>query len=97
MSDLPQILRIADAIVLPSIAIILLLISKIGRGELARWSEGQFYVALVVMTLVTLRTVVMQDGAWLVHTAALGITITIALTTNPVRKPANLYLQHDPI
>ncbi|TWU11193.1 hypothetical protein Pla52o_56310 [Novipirellula galeiformis] len=57
------------------LAIGILFLSKISSGERARWAERQFYVALMVMTFVTLRTVALSGDLWLVHTGTLGIMI----------------------
>lgn len=77
--DLPQITEIMDAIILPLIGGIALLFAKFSQGESRRWAERQFFVTLVVITLVTLRTVIHCDEFWLVHTATLGSIIVASL------------------
>ncbi|TWT82880.1 hypothetical protein CA13_43430 [Planctomycetes bacterium CA13] len=79
MVDLLQLLRIVDAIILPIVALSVLFLSKVSYGDLAKWAERQFLTVLAVMTLVTLRTVIRCDDAWLIHTATLGIMIVGAL------------------
>ena len=79
LMDLPQMTQIVDAIILPLIGAIALFFAKFSHGEAARWAERQFFTVLVVITLVTLRTVITCDDAWLVHTATLGTMIVGAL------------------
>ena len=79
VSDLPQFTEIIDAIVMPLIGAIALLLAKLSQGDAARWAERRFFVTLVVITLVTLRTVIVCNEFWLVHTATLGTLIVGAL------------------
>ncbi|WP_372721879.1 hypothetical protein [Novipirellula sp.] len=87
MSDLSQTLRIVDAIILPLLALAILCLSKVSHGDLARWSERQFYIALLVMTFVTMRTVALSGDAWLVHTGTLGIMIIGSLVVRTQGTP----------
>jgi lysylphosphatidylglycerol synthetase-like protein (DUF2156 family) len=79
MLSLPQITSIMDAIFIPVAAGIALLLAKLTRGEMARKAEKNFFAFLVVMTLITIRTVVKCDEAWLIHTTTLAIMIIGAL------------------
>ncbi len=79
LPDLSQLTGIMDAIVLPLMGCIALMCAKLTEGDAARWAERQFFAALVVITLVTARTVVMCDDAWLLHTATLGVMTVGAL------------------
>lgn len=79
MPDLPHITEIMDAILLPLIGSLSLFTAKLTQGEAARWAERQFLAALVVVTIVTLRTVIMCDEVWLLHTTTLGTMIVGAL------------------
>ncbi|TWU32806.1 hypothetical protein [Novipirellula artificiosorum] len=79
MTDLLQLLRIVDAIILPMVAMSVLFLSKVSYGCWAKWAERQFFTVLAVMTLATLRTVIHCDDAWLIHTATLGFMIVAAL------------------
>ena len=79
MTDLPQLTAFMDAILMPFVGGISLLTAKFGRGDAARWAERQFYVVLVVITIVTLRTVIMCNQVWLIHTTTLGTLIVGAL------------------
>ncbi|MFG0261952.1 MAG: hypothetical protein ACF788_06145 [Novipirellula sp. JB048] len=90
MLDLPHLLRIVDVIILPLIALGILFISKISSGERARWAERQFYVALLVMTFVTVRTVALSGDAWLVHTGTLGVMIVGALVVRTQGTPVTM-------
>ena len=79
MPYLTQVVFAIDSIIMPLIACVALLMSKVIRGELARWAERQFLATLVVITLVTLRTVIHCDDAWLVHTMTLASMVVGAL------------------
>jgi len=77
--DFLQLLQIFNAIVPPIVALSILFLSKVSHGELAKWSERQFYTALAVMTVITIRTVIRADDAWLIHTATLGLLVVGSL------------------
>jgi hypothetical protein len=77
--DLSQITELMDAIVLPFIGGIALLLSKFREGDAARWHERQFFAVLVVIIIVTLRTVIYCDEVWFVHTTTLGALIIASL------------------
>ena len=49
MLDLPQFTEIIDAIVMPLIGAIALLLAKLSQGDAARWAERQFFATLVVI------------------------------------------------
>ncbi|NND96302.1 MAG: hypothetical protein HKN47_03105 [Pirellulaceae bacterium] len=79
MTDLPQLVSMVDVIVLPLLGIWSLVWSKVRQGEAARRAERQFLLTLVVITIVTLRTVINCDDVWLVHTITLAVMIVGAL------------------
>ncbi len=79
MLDLAQTTELIDAIILPLLGCVVLFFAKFRHGEAARRAERQFMGVLVVMTLVTLRTVIQCHDAWLVHTMALGTLIIASL------------------
>ena len=79
LMDLPQITEIVDAIIMPFIGGLAILFAKLSQGDAARWAERQFFAVLVVITLVTLRTVILCDEVWLIHTSTLGTLIVGAL------------------
>ena len=72
MLDLSQITSLLDAVVFPLIGGIALLFAKLSRGKAARRAEKQFLTVLVVITIVTLRTVITCHEIWIVHTMSLG-------------------------
>jgi hypothetical protein len=72
MPDLSQIVAVTDAIILPIIGVGALLLSKVSQGDLARHWERQFLFCLIVLTIVTLRTVIHCDDTWLIRTMTLG-------------------------
>lgn len=72
MFDLSQLTSLLDAIIFPLIGSIALLFAKLSRGEAARRAEKQFLAVLVVITVVTLRTVITCHEIWIVHTMTLG-------------------------
>ena len=75
MPDLPQIVCIIDAIGLPLLGVFSLIWNKLGSGDGARIAERQFFVTLVVITIVTLRTVINCDDVWLVHMLTLATMV----------------------
>ena len=77
--DLSQLTVLMDAIILPFIGGFALLLAKFRIGDAARLHERQFLAVLVVMTIVTLRTVIYCEEAWLIHTTALGSLIIASL------------------
>ncbi|MEM1070270.1 MAG: hypothetical protein AAGG48_09590 [Planctomycetota bacterium] len=79
MLDLSQTTQLIDAIILPLLGCVTLFFAKFRHGESARWAERQFYGVLVVMTLVTIRTVIECHDIWLIHTAALGTLVIAAM------------------
>jgi len=79
MFDLAQSIQLLDAIILPLIGWLALFHAKFRCGPAARRAERHFLAVLVVLTLITLRTVVTCHEAWLVHTLALGTLIIASL------------------
>ena len=79
MLELSQITELVDAIILPLIGLTVLLVAKFRIGDAARSAERQFLGILVVMTLVTMRTVIICDESWLLHTSTLGTLIVASL------------------
>lgn len=79
LTEIHYIASVLNALVFPLIAGVILAIAKLSSGEAARRAERQFLATLVVMTIITLRTVIMCDEVWLVHTATLAIMIVGAL------------------
>ncbi len=79
MLDLTHVAGMLDAIILPVVGGFSLLFSKISQGDLARHWERQFLLTLVVVTIVTLRTVAYSDQTWLLHTLTLAGMIVGAL------------------
>lgn len=77
--DLSLLTDVLDAFLLPLLGGFVLFLAKFTHGEAARWAEKQFYAALVVITLVTVRTVIVCDESWLLHTSTLGVMIVGAL------------------
>ena len=75
MLDLSQITSFIDAIMMPFIGGLALLLAKVSHGDRARWAERQFFAVLLVITIVTLRTVITCHEIWLVHTTSLGALI----------------------
>ncbi len=79
MLDLSQITNLFDAVILPLVGCIALLFAKFTEGEAARWAEKQFFAVLLVITLVTLRTVITCNEVWLVQTTTLGTLIICSM------------------
>lgn len=79
MPDPSHIAQIADTLFMPLIGGIALLTAKLSVGEAARTAERNFFVALIVITAITLRTVITCDEIWFVHTSTLGLMIVGSL------------------
>ena len=79
MLDLAQITSLVDAVIFPLIGSIALMYAKLSRGAVARRAEKQFFGILVVLTMVTLRTVITCHEIWIVHTLTLGALIVCSL------------------
>jgi hypothetical protein len=77
--DLSQLTSLFDAIIFPLVAGLALLLAKLSHGDAARWAERQFFAILLVITLVTLRSVITCHEFWLVHTMSLGSLIICSL------------------
>ena len=77
--DLSQITSFIDAIMMPLIGGLALLLAKASQGEAARWAERQFFAVLLVITVVTLRTVITCHETWIVHTTTLGMLVICSL------------------
>lgn len=77
--DLSQITSFIDAIMMPLIGGLALVLAKVSQGDRARWAEKQFFAVLLVITVVTLRTVITCHEIWLVHTATLGTLIICSM------------------
>ena len=70
-----EIVTLVDAIALPLFGLWALLATKLSIGPAVRRAEKQFLFALVVISLVTLRTVIRSDEVWLIHTITLASMI----------------------
>ena len=79
MFELAQFVLVVNALVMPLIGITALVLSKVSQGEGARRAERNFLVTLVLITVLTLRTVIHCDDLWLVHTMTLAVMIVGAL------------------
>lgn len=79
MPDLFHLPYFASPILLPIIAVWTLVHLKLAVGEEMRSAERRYFVALIVMTVITLRTVVLCDECWFVHTATTAGMILGAL------------------
>ena len=75
MPDLIQLFAVVDAIALPILGLWALLSTKLSVGEALRKAERRFLVALVIISLVTLRTVMRLDEVWLVHMLTLALMV----------------------
>jgi hypothetical protein len=46
-------------------------------------SQVLYFLALLIMAAMTIRTVIANDGCWLVHTSSLGVTIVAGVMRRP--------------
>ncbi|MCO8123017.1 hypothetical protein NHH03_14810 [Stieleria sp. TO1_6] len=75
MPELSLLAAVVDASALPLLGLWALLATKLCVGEALRRAERRFLVALVIISLVTLRTVIRHDEVWLIHTMTLGMMV----------------------
>ncbi|MCR9296152.1 MAG: hypothetical protein NXI32_25845 [bacterium] len=52
-------------------------------GRTCRVTEGLFFVALLLVAGCTVRTVLINDGCWLVNTASLGCLVVAGVMRRP--------------
>ncbi len=64
-----------EALGLPLLGLWALLSTKLAVGPALRGAEQRFMIALVIITLVTMRTVLRLDEVWIVHTMTLASMI----------------------
>ncbi len=79
LTEFSYLIGVLDAIVLPLITLVVLTLAKFCQGEAGRRAERQFLAMLVVMTVITLRTVITLDDSWLLHTSTLATMIVASL------------------
>lgn len=66
--------------VVPVLAIFGLWIARLCEDARARnLAESCYFGAMVVAAMITLRTILADDGCWLLHTASLGLMILGAI------------------
>lgn len=70
---------VASCLFLPAIGLYALLSARLASGESLAIAQRRFFVCLIVTTIVTLRTVIACDDAWLIHTGTLAVMIVGAL------------------
>ncbi len=87
LTDFTYVASIVNAIILPLFAVAALILAKFSHGEAARQAERQFLATLVIMTIITVRTVITCDDVWLIHTATLATMIVGALVV-PSQDPS---------
>ena len=61
-----------DAVAIPMLALWALLAVKLTVGEPLQRAQRRFLIALVVVSLVTIRTVAVMDDSWLIHMLTLA-------------------------
>lgn len=87
MADLFQTAQILSLFVLPMLGVTTLLMSKLAVGPAARVAERRFLACLVLITILTVRTVIKTDDAWLMHMLTLSLMIVGSLSI-PAQEPA---------
>lgn len=80
MAALAMIVGGVEVWILPIVGLMLLIVSKISRGETARIAGSFFLAVLVLATLVTFRTMVAGETIWLMHALTLAIFIVGAVS-----------------
>lgn len=84
MPDPMMLAMVVDAVAIPLVGLWALLAVKLNIGEPLHRAQRRFLIALVVISLVTLRTVAVMDSTWLIHTMTLA-TMVIGACVVPAR------------
>jgi len=80
--------------VVPCLAIAGLWIAKSSENlQLQRTAERFFYAAMLLVAWVALRTVIANEGCWLIHMASIGAMVLGA--TFPAREVADTEIEND--
>lgn len=87
MPGMIELFAVVDLIALPMLGLWAVLSTKLSIGDALRRAERRFFVALVIISFVTLRTVMRLDDAWLVHTMTLACMV-LGVFTIPSREGA---------
>lgn len=74
-----------NAFGLPVLGIGSLLYSRLSVGAAAKFADRFFFAVLALVAVVTARTVIESDVAWLAHTMTLGVMIVGAVVIPPAR------------
>ena len=73
------------AILVPLIAVCAIgCLYALEAGHRCPVTESMFFLALMLIAGCTLRTVIVNEGCWLVHTASLGCMIVAGVMRRPV-------------
>ena len=72
MDSVSLLFTFVDFVALPGYCLCSLLATKLSIGDSLRRAEHRFLIALMIMSLVTLRTVTQLDDTWLVHSITLS-------------------------
>ena len=75
MFGLFELAALVDAVALPILGTWALLATKLSVGDALRKAEQRFIVALLIISVVTLRTVIRLDEVWLIHTMTLAAMV----------------------
>lgn len=82
-----ELATLVNALGLPTVGIWALLATKLSVGDGLRRAEKRFLIALVIISLITLRTVIRLDELWLSHTMTLA-TMVLGVYLVPSREGA---------
>ncbi|TWU66311.1 hypothetical protein [Crateriforma conspicua] len=70
---------VLSTMAMPVIGVSTLLSAKLASGESLAKAQRRFFACLLVITIVTLRTVIVCDDAWIFHMSTLALMIVGAL------------------
>ncbi|OYP35170.1 hypothetical protein [Rhodopirellula sp. MGV] len=70
-----ELINVFESLVMPLIGLWVLLSTKLSIGEELVRAEKRFIATLVVMSLITLRTVAGLHDAWLIHMVTLAAMV----------------------
>ncbi len=75
MPDASLTFALVDIMAMPLLGFWALMATKLCVGDALRKAERRFFLALIIASFVTLRTVMRLDDVWIVHTVTLAAMI----------------------
>ena len=79
----------------PFIAFASLWVARLGRDErIQRNVERVYFASMLIVAAITLRTILADDGCWILHTGSLGFMVLAAAMPKPESAADEYYAGH---